>query len=441
MGESCYLCIDLKSFYASVECVERGLDPLKAKLVVADPERGANTICLAVTPALKKLGVSSRCRLFQIPQSIQYIKAVPRMKLYIRYSADIYKIYLKYFDKDDIHVYSIDEVFIDASHYRGLYGPNPRNIADMIMQDILKTTGITAACGIGTNLYLAKIALDIEAKKSKDGIAFLNEPAYREILWDHKPITDFWRIGRGTAARLEKYGITTMGQLAHADKNLMYKTFGVDAELLIDHAWGRESVTMADIKAYVPKDRSITSGQVFAKPYSYDKTELILKEMISSLCLELTEKDLLTGSVSLWIGYSASLVGDKISIETGAGAGASARSSASASGSISLPFHTDSYNVIVKNSIELYGKIADKGCLAKRVNISFNGLVASGSKQMDFFAELNNYGECSDKERNLSKSAADIKRRFGKNSLFRAMSLEDEATALERNEQIGGHKA
>ena len=236
MTEGRYICIDLKSFYASVECVERGLDPMTAMLAVADPDRGEKTICLAVTPAMKKLGIRSRCRLYDIPDGIRYIKARPRMQLYMQYSSDIYGIYLKYFSKDDIHVYSIDEVFIDAGRYRNVYGPDTRALAAGIMADIRKSTGIPSACGIGTNLYLAKIALDIMAKHSKDGIGFLDEEIYRCELWDHKPITDFWRVGRGSAARLERYGIYTMEQIAAADEALIYRIFGIDGELLIDHA-------------------------------------------------------------------------------------------------------------------------------------------------------------------------------------------------------------
>ena len=247
-----YMCIDLKSFYASVECVERGLDPFTTNLVVADPERTDKTICLAVSPAMKKLGVPGRCRVFEIPKGINYIKARPRMQLYIDYSADIYEIYLKYIDKNDIHVYSIDEVFMDVTDYLGLYGMSPRQLAQTIMDEILREKKIASACGIGTNLYLAKVALDITAKHSEGRIGILDENDYRDTLWDHRPLTDFWRIGRGISERLAKYGIYTMRQIAHGDPKMLYREFGIDAELLIDHAWGRETVTMADIKAYEP---------------------------------------------------------------------------------------------------------------------------------------------------------------------------------------------
>ena len=369
---------------------------------------------MAVTPTLKKMGVKNRCRIFQIPPTIEYIKAVPRMKLYIKYSARIYKIYLKYFSKDDIHVYSIDEVFIDASRYLGMYGRDAEAMVKAILKDIFESTGITAACGIGTNLYLAKIALDIEAKKSKDGIAVLNEK-------------------RGTAERLAKYGISTMGQLAQADEKLIYRNFGIDAELLIDHAWGRETVTMEDIKTYVPKVRSITSGQVLSKPYDCCKARLILKEMVESLCAELSEKEVLTDSISIWIGYSkkdelSGMVAERQNFRT---------SSSSANGSISLPFHTGSYSVIIKSAVELYEKIIDDTCFVKRINISFNGLICDSSVQLNFLhdaAEL-------EKDKELSKSISNIKHKFGKNALFRAMSLEEGATAIQRNQQIGGHKA
>ena len=269
--ERTYLCIDLKSFYASVECVERGLDPMKAKLVVADPSRTEKTICLAVTPALKALGVKNRCRVFQIPKGIDYITAPPRMALYLDYSARIYSIYLKYAAPEDIHVYSIDEVFMDVTDYLPARKMDARQFAVTIMADIKNTLGITATCGIGSNLYLAKVALDIISKHASDFIGILSEDSYRETLWNHRPMTDFWRIGEGTVRRLERLGIQTMGEVAHADERVLYKTFGIDAELLIDHAWGRESTTMADIKNYVPETHSLSSGQVLSCGYGYEK--------------------------------------------------------------------------------------------------------------------------------------------------------------------------
>ncbi len=443
--QSWYFCIDLKSFYASVECVERGLNPLTARLVVADPERGEKTICLAVTPALKKLGVRSRCRLFEIPPGLAYIKATPRMRLYIKYAARIYKLYLKYFSKDDIHVYSIDEVFIDVSRYLNLYGGNIRALAERVTADVLSSTGITAACGIGTNLYLAKIALDIEAKRAKDGIALLDESSYRRILWDHRPLTDFWRIGHGTATRLARYGIYTMRQIAAADEKLLYRVFGVDAELLIDHAWGQESVTMEDIKAYQPKTHSITSGQVLARPYSFAQARLIMKEMLSNLCLELAEKGLLASSLSLWVGYERERTAGAY---TGRGAASGSLASGSvasgsrpgtASGSVRLPFATDSYKVIATQADQLYERIVSGERPVRRLNISFDDLISAAGMQLDMFAELEEDGRS--QELALSQSVAGIKQRFGGNALFRAMSLDECATARQRNQQIGGHRA
>jgi len=423
VSEGCYFCIDLKSFYASVECVERGLDPLTTKLAVADSERGNKTVCLAVTPALKNLGIKNRCRLFQIPPSVEYIKAVPRMKLYIEYSVRIYKIYLKYFSKDDIHVYSIDEVFIDAGKYLKLYGGNSKKIARKVIDDIFDTTGITASCGIGTNLYLAKVALDIMAKTSKDGIAELDEESYKNLLWEHRPITDFWRVGKGTAERLKKYGIYTMRQLALADEKLIYRLFGRDAELLIDHGWGRETTEISDIKAYIPKVRSITSGQVLSKDYDYKKALLIIKEMVSGLCLELVEKGLLTDSISVSVGYSKNA--------------ASFRGKTFSQGNSSLSFYTDSYRIIIKSVEALYEKIAERDTGIRRVNISFNRLVYSGNVQLDMFS----CEEQIKKDKALSRTIVDIKSKYGRNSVFSAMSLQEDSTAIERNKQIGGHKA
>lgn len=266
-----YLCIDLKSFYASVECAERGLDPLTTNLVVADPERTDKTICLAISPSMKALGIPNRCRVFQIPKGIDYIMATPRMQLYIDYSAEIYAIYLKYIAKEDIYVYSIDEAFMDVTDYLAMYQMTARELGTTIMNDVLWSLGITAACGIGTNLYLAKVALDIAAKHTEDHVGILDEESFCKQMWNHRPLTDFWRIGSGTARTLEKYGILTMKDIAEADENLLYRLFGIDAELLIDHAWGREPTTIADIKAYKPKNSSLTSGQVLSCDYEYDK--------------------------------------------------------------------------------------------------------------------------------------------------------------------------
>ena len=304
MKQRSYLCIDLKSFYASVECVERGLDPMTTNLVVADPERSSGTICLAVSPSLKALGVRNRCRLFQIPSSLGYIIAEPRMQKYIDYSARIFGIYLRYIAPEDIHVYSIDEAFLDVTGYLKLYKMTPKELAQKLMDEILRDVGVRAACGIGTNLYLAKIALDITAKHAPDFIGILDEETYRKTLWDHRPITDFWRIGPGTARGLAKYGIHTMGQIAAIDEEFFYQRFGVDAELLIDHAWGLEPTTIADIKKYKPKTNCLTSGQVLMRDYSFEEGRLIIQEMMDLMSLDLVEKHLVTSPVSIYVGYS-----------------------------------------------------------------------------------------------------------------------------------------
>lgn len=299
MSDHIYLCIDLKSFYASVECAERGLNPLTTNLVVADPERERGTICLAVSPSLKALGVPNRCRVYEIPPGIEYIMAPPRMQLYIEYSAEIYAIYLKYISKEDIYVYSVDEAFLDVTDYLELYQLTAKDLGVRIMDDIRSFLGITATCGIGTNLYLSKIALDITAKHTKDNIGYLDESLYRKTLWNHKPLTDFWRIGKGISSRLAGVGIYTMGDIAHADEAILYKLIGVDAEYLIDHAWGREPTTIAEIKAYRPKESSLSTVQVLMTDYSYDDGLLILKEMVDLLCLDLVDKNLVTNSLSL----------------------------------------------------------------------------------------------------------------------------------------------
>lgn len=414
-----YMCIDLKSFYASVECVERGLDPMTANLVVADPERTEKTICLAVSPSMRALGVPGRCRLFQIPPDITYRIAKPRMKLYIEYSAAIYGIYLKYIAKEDIHVYSIDEAFLDVSDYLDMYRMPAKELAVRIMEDVRKTTGITAACGIGTNLYLAKIALDITAKHTEDHIGILSEESYRRTLWDHRPLTDFWRVGPGIAGRLEQIGIGTMRQLAQSSEEPLYRLFGVDAELLIDHAWGRETTTIADIKAFHPKNNSLTNGQVLGCAYGFEEGKLIVKEMADMLCLELVDKGLLTESVTLYVGY------DKAAGREGA------------HGTVSTGSATSSARRILSCVEQLYDRIVDRNCPVKRVYLTFNRLADEAYQQYDLFtdpAEL-------EKERKIQQAMLEIKKKFGKNAILKGMSLEKGATAMERNEQIGGHKA
>lgn len=423
-----YICMDLKSFYASVECKERGLDPLTTNLVVADPERTEKTICLAVSPSMKAMGIPGRCRVFEIPGGIDYIMAPPRMQLYIDYSAEIYSVYLKYIAKEDIHPYSIDEVFMDVTDYLSMYQMTAEELAAKMMQDVLETTGITAAAGIGTNLYLAKIAMDITAKHievagEKKGrifpIGILDEEAYRRTLWNHKPLTDFWRIGTGTAKRLERIGITTMGGIAAADEDMLYHIFGVDAELLIDHAWGRETATMEDIKAYKSKSNSISSGQVMGCDYNFEDGKLIVKEMTDLLCLELVDKGLVTDSVTLYVGYAKRA--EKRSVH----------------GTTSLTVTTSSAKKIIAGVLELYEKIVDKHTPIHRVNLCFNHVVDERYQQYDLFTDPAKL----EKEHRMQKAMLEIKKKFGKNAILKGMDLQEKATTMERNRQIGGHRS
>lgn len=419
MAEKQYICIDLKSFYASVECVERGLDPLTTNLVVADPERTDKTICLAITPAMKALGIPNRCRVFQIPGNVEYIMAEPRMALYIDYAADIYEIYLKYIAKEDIHVYSIDEAFMDVTDYLTLYGMTARELGIRIMNDIYKQLGIRSACGIGTNLYLAKVALDITAKHAEDFIGELTEESYRETLWNHKPLTDFWRVGTGTVKQLARYGICTMGDIAAMNEDVLYGQFGIDAELLIDHAWGRESTTIADIKAYKPRNHSITSGQVLMRDYLFEEGKLIIKEMADLLCLDLLDKNLITDSITLQVGYSNTL------------------GLAPARGTAALSFETNADKIIIPALVELYEKIVDKRYSIRRINMSCNRVVVEEYRQYNFLTDM----EELEKDRKLQRTMLEIKKKFGKNAVLKGMNLEEAATTVERNRQIGGHKS
>lgn len=414
-----YICIDLKSFYASVECVERGLDPLTTNLVVADPERTDKTICLAITPALKALGIPNRCRVFQIPEGIDYIIAPPRMKLYIEYSAEIYGIYLKYIAKEDIHVYSIDEAFMDVTDYLQMYGMTAKELGQKIMKDIYDCVGITATCGIGTNLYLAKIALDITAKHASDYIGYLDEELYCRTLWNHKPITDFWRVGPGIAEKLRRHGMTTMGDVAHMEEDMLYQMFGIDAELLIDHAWGIEPTRIEDIKNYKSDKNCLTSGQVLGCDYDFDRCRLVVKEMADMLCLELVEKGLITESVTLHLSYSKN------------------SGLPSAHGTIRLDEQTSSAMKIISKVVELYEKITDRRAGIHKVNLTFNNVVDETYQQYDLFCnpvEL-------EKEKKMQKVMLDIKKKFGRNAVLKGMNLEEGATARERNCQIGGHRS
>lgn len=419
MKERIYLCIDLKSFYASVECVERNLDAMTTNLVVADPERGKGTICLAVSPSMKALGVRNRCRVFEIPESIEYIMAVPRMQKYIDYSANIYGIYLKYISKEDIHVYSIDEAFLDVTDYLKLYQMTAREIAEMIMKDIKQTYGITASCGIGTNLYLCKVALDITAKHAKDHIGYLDEERYCKTLWNHKPLTDFWRVGSGIANRLLKLGIMTMRDITRADEKTLHHLLGVDAELLMDHAWGRESTTIADIKAYHPRENSISSGQMLMRDYKFEECRLIIKEMSDLLCLDLVEKGFVTDSISLYVRYSKDV------------------QMKSSRGTSKMPVTTNSEKIITKYFLELYEKIVNRSAPIRRVTITCNHILDEVYEQYDLFTDFREV----ERDRKIQLAVLEIKKKYGKNAILRGMNLLESGTTIARNHQIGGHKS
>lgn len=414
-----YLCIDLKSFYASVECVERGLDPMTVNLAVADPERGAGTVCLAISPSMKALGVKNRCRVYEIPKNIEYIMAPPRMKLYIKYSAEVYAVYLKYLAKEDIHVYSIDEAFLDATQYLALYGLTARGLAVRIMEDIRKTTGITAAAGIGTNLYLAKVALDIMAKHVDGNIGCLDEQLYRKILWEHMPLTDFWRVGAGTQKRLREVGVMTMSDIAHADEDMLYGMFGVDAEFLIDHAWGRESVTMEDIKSYRPQSNSLSCGQVLLRDYTFEEGRLIVKEMVDSLCLDMASQGAASKSFTLTVGYS---------YET---------ELKPAVGTVTLPAVSSSYRIIIPSILGLYQRIVRKGKPIRKLNVSCNSITKEVYEQYNMFTDY----AAAERDGKMQRAVLEIKQRYGKNAIVRGMDLQEAGTAMERNRQIGGHKS
>lgn len=502
-----YIAIDLKSFYASVECRERSRDPLTTNLVVADPSRTEKTICLAVSPSLKKYGLSGRARLFEVIQKvnaannirklkapnhvfsgssddstelqknpslkIDYIIAPPRMARYMEYSTKIYNIYLKYIAPEDIHIYSIDEVFIDVTHYLSTYNMTARELAMTMIQDILDTTGITATAGIGTNMYLCKIAMDIVAKHiepDKNGvrIAELDEMSYRRLLWNHKPLTDFWRVGRGYSKKLEKIGLYTMGDIARCsigkptdyyNEELLYKLFGINAELLIDHAWGYEPCTMEDVKAYKPETNSISSGQVLHCPYEFDKARLVVKEMIDLMALDLVDKGLVTNQIVLTIGYDIENMTDKNRSQSYKGTVTTnyygKKVPKPAHGTTNLPKQTSSTTLITNAVMELYDKIVNKKLLIRRINIVANKLVdehsvknANKYEQLDLFTDyeiLKKQREKenaeSEREKRMQNTILDIKKKFGKNAILKGMNLQEGATAKDRNNQIGGHKA
>ncbi len=503
-----YAVIDLKSFYASVECVERKLDPLTTNLLVADGERTEKTICLAVSPSLKAYGISGRARLFEANQklkevnderrknapnkelngssyndlelknnktlAVDYIMAKPRMAHYMKYSAEIYNVYLKYVAPEDIHVYSIDEVFIDLTAYLNIRKQTAHDFVRTMIKDVLETTGITATAGIGTNMYLAKVALDIVAKKvkpDKDGvrIAELDEMSYRQLLWDHKPLTDFWRVGKGIATKLEEHGMYTMGDVAlcsvadpkcYRNEDLLYSLFGVNAELLIDHAWGYEPCTIEDVKSYKPSAKSISSGQVLHEAYTSDKARLIVHEMVDLLVLDLVEKGIVTKQITLTVGYDienltnplikANYFGEVTKDHYGRLVPKHAH------GTVNFKKMTSSTEEITKGVLELFDKIVNKLLLVRRINLSANLLdYESNVKDEKVFEQLDIFNVNSQvskeeeeqqkiklqKEKELQKTVVGLKKRFGKNAILKGMNLEEGATSIDRNKQIGGHKA
>ena len=502
-----YIAIDLKSFYASVECIERGLNPMTTNIVVADAERSEKTICLAVSPSLKSHGISGRPRLFQVVQrinainaerkckapggrftgssfddnvtasspeySVDYIVAPPRMAKYMEVSTEIYNIYLKSIAPEDIHVYSIDEVFIDATDYLKTYNMSPRELAMTMIKDVLDTTGITATAGIGTNLYLCKVAMDIEAKHiepDKDGvrIAELDEMSYRRKLWDHRPLTDFWRIGKGYAEKLEKIGLYTMGDIARCslggpgeyfNEDMLYRMFGVNAELIIDHAWGWEPCRISDIKGYKPRNRSIGSGQVLHEPYTYEKAGIVVREMIDALSLDLVEKGLVTNQLVLTIGYDiANLSNPRLSAQY-RGQVSTDRYGRSipkhAHGTENLQRKTSSSQVLADAMMNLYRRITDKNLLIRRIAMSANRVTDEKCmeekpefQQLDFFTDYEALQQQMEEEksrlqeeRQMQETLLNIKKKFGKNAVLKGMSLQEGATARDKNNQIGGHKA
>lgn len=506
MDDRIYAALDLKSFYASVECMERGLDPMTTNLVVADPSRTEKTICLAVTPSLKAYGIPGRARLFEVVQkvreanarrlnnapgraftgsssnstelesnpglSLDYIVAPPQMTHYMECSTRIYDVYLKYVAPEDIHVYSVDEVFIDVTNYLHLYNLTPREFVMTMILDVLDTTGITATAGIGTNLYLAKVAMDIEAKHitaDENGvrIAELDEMSYRQSLWTHRPLTDFWRVGRGYAKKLEEHGLLTMGDVARCsigqpgdyhNEALLYKLFGVNAELLIDHAWGWESCAIKDVKAYKPSTNSVSSGQVLHAPYDYEKAQLIVREMTDLMVLDLVDKGLVTDQLVLTVGYDIDNLADPERWRKYSGAITTdffgRKIPKPAHGTVNLDGHTSSTKLIMEAITSLYGRIVKKNLLVRRINVTANHLIdeATASKnaaveQLDLFSD---FGEGKTKkaketaelerEKKQQKAILAIKKKYGKNAILKGMNLEDGATTKDRNTQVGGHK-
>lgn len=442
-----YLAIDIKSFYASVECLERGLDPLDTNLVVADASRTEKTICLAVSPSLKAYGLPGRARLFEVisklkelnhqrepldgssflssnlnknkHKAIDYIIAKPRMSLYLEYSTRIYSIYLKYFSPDDIHVYSIDECFIDISSYMHLYHKSAKEFAKMLMKAVFDETHITATCGIGTNLYLAKVALDIISKHTKENIGILDEERYQKYLWHHLPITDFWHMGSGTANHLLRLGVVDMHGITQIPEEVLYKEFGINAEYIIDHAWGREPATIASIKKYRPKNESVNNSQVLFSDYEYEDALLVVKEMVELNVLRLVESHLVTNHISLYIGYSRT--------DGGGWAG----------GSRKLTVCTNSLNILMDEFISLYHLKVKKGRMIRQISISFGDVLDECYESYDLFSDV----EALEEEKKLQRAIVSIRHKYGKNAILKLMNKQEKATTEKRNTLIGGHNA
>ena len=413
-----YFVIDMKSFFASVECAERGFDAMTTKLVVADKERSETTICLAVSPAMKKLGVKNRCRLYEIPKDIEYEIAPPRMKKYIEYAAEIYGIYLKYIDKSDIHVYSIDECIIDATDYLKIYNLKAKEFAQKLMNEINDKLHIPSSAGIGSNMYLAKIALDITAKHSPDRIGWLTQEKFIKTLWNHKPLTDFWGISTGISTRLAKYGIYDMEGISKADEDLLYKEFGINAELIIDHSNGIEPCLMSDIKEYKGKTKSISSSQILPCNYNFKDAKLVMREMVEAGCLNLFRQGYVTRLIHLYIGY-----GDIRDEGT--------------KGTTRMNVTTNLYSIICDYTDKLFDKIVDKNRPIRRIGYDFAELMSDENEQYDFFTDINKV----EKDKKLVASIIDLQDKFGKNTILKGHDLEEKATQRERNNSIGGHKS
>lgn len=389
---------------------------MKVNLVVADPSRGKGAICLAVTPAMKALGIKNRCRLFEIPPSVSYITALPRMRLYMKYSANIYSIYLKFISAEDIHVYSVDECFIDITQYKRIYKKDDKQLAKMLIDEVYKETGIRATVGIGTNLFLAKVALDITAKKAKDFMGFLDEEEFKRSMWHHRPITDIWNIGNGIARRLAKVGIHDLYGVAHFDEGWMYREFGVNAEFLIDHAWGREPCTIADIHAYRSKSKSLSNSQILFEDYNCEDALNVMQEMVDSLVLEMFEQHLVCSSISLFIRYAKDICPPS-------------------SASIKLQEITNSYKKLRKYFTDSYQRIVRENCPIRQIGISLNELLDESYVTFDLFTDFT----AEEKERQLQKTVLNIKQRYGKNAILKGISYTDKCTARTRNKLVGGH--